>query len=266
MPLQVQPPNVSSSGVGVPPLGDRVSPAESATPATEPSTPPTATPSPLLTWPIGVQFALGFLVTASLFFLLGRWSQPGPPPPFEAAAVDQPGAALDLNRANKAELRLIPGIGDALAQRIVDHRARNGSFRTVDELRKVAGIGPKTLDRLRHCLFVTQEESFAARDEIEPITLASKTKPSPRTTTTSKKASDLTDPINVNLASQTDLQKLPGIGPKLSQRILDARAKAAFKSIDELRRVPGIGPKTLEKLRPHVTIGEVRVVASSAQE
>jgi competence protein ComEA len=231
-----------------------------------PLTPPIATPPPLLTWPIGVQIALGFLITASLFFLLGRWSQPGPPPPFEAAAVDQPGAALDLNRATKAELRLIPGIGDALAQRIVDHRTRNGSFRNIDELRKVAGIGPKTLGRLRHCLFVTPEEASAARDEIEPMAMASKPKPSPRTTTNSKKASELTDPVNVNLASQTDLQKLPGIGPKLSQRILDARAKAAFKSIDELRRVPGIGPKTLEKLRPHVTIGEVRVVASSAHE
>jgi competence protein ComEA len=229
-------------------------------------TPPVATPSPLLTWPIGVQIALGFLITANLFFLLGRWSQAGPPPPFEAAPINQSGAALDLNRANKAELRLIPGIGDALAQRIVDHRAHNGSFKTIDELRKVHGIGPKTLDRVRHCLFVTLEESFAARDEIEPMTVASKTKPSPRTATASKKASELTEPINVNLASQTDLQKLPGIGPKLSQRILDTRAKAAFKSIDDLRRVPGIGPKTLEKLRPHVTIGEVRVVASSAQE
>ncbi len=232
-----------------------------------PPTPPIATPSPLLTWPIGVQIALGFLITASLFFLLGRWSHVGPPPPFEAAAINQPGAALDLNRASKAELRLIPGIGDALAQRIIDYRARNSSFKTIDELRKVHGIGPKTLDRLRHCLFVTPKEAFVGTDdEIEPMTVASKTKPSPRTATASKKASELTEPINVNQASQTDLQKLPGIGPKLSQRILDTRAKAAFKSIDDLRRVPGIGPKTLEKLRPHVTIGEGQVVASSAQE
>ena len=240
--------------------------AQSASVSGAPPTPPIATPSPLLTWPIGVQIALGFLITGSLFFLLGRWSQVGPPPAFEAAAVDQPGAALDLNRATKAELRLIPGIGDALAERIVGHRARNGSFRNIDELRKVAGIGPKTLSRLRHCLFVIAEEAFAVRDEIEPMAMASKSKPSPRTATASKKASELTEPINVNLASRTDLQKLPGIGPKLSQRILDARAKAAFKSIDDLRRVPGIGPKTLEKLRPHVTIGEVRVVASSAHE
>jgi competence protein ComEA len=219
-----------------------------------------------MTWPIGVQIALGFLITANVFFLLGRWTQAGPPPAFEAAVINQPGAVLDINRANKAEFRLIPGIGDALAQRIIDYRARNGSFRNIDELRNVAGIGPKTLDRVRHYLFVTPEEAFATRDEIEPMSVPSSTKPSPRTATASKKASQLAEPINVNQASQTDLQKLPGIGPKLSQRILDTRAKAAFKSIDDLRRVPGIGPKTLEKLRPHVTIGEGQVVALSVQE
>jgi competence protein ComEA len=71
----------------------------------------------------------------------------------------------------------------------------------------------------------------------------------------SKKAAELTAPIDVNRATQTELQKLPGIGPKLSLRIMDERARASFKSVEDLRRVPGIGPKTVEKLRPHVTVG-----------
>lgn len=207
-------------------------------------------PSPLLTWPIGVQIALGLLITASLFFLLGRWTHAGSnAPPAAQAAQEQPRPGLDLNRAAKAELRLIPGIGDALAQRIVDHRERNGDFRSVDDLRKVSGIGPKTLERIRHQLFVSPEGSFVSEGESEmPME-------KPRTSTTSKKAAELTEPIDVNRATQAELQKLPGIGPKLSQRILDERAKKEFKSVDDLRRVPGIGPKTLEKLRPHVTIG-----------
>jgi competence protein ComEA len=211
--------------------------------------------SPLLTWPIGVQIAFGFLVTASLFFMLGRWTHAGSNPHAEITAVqERVRPALDLNLATKAELRLIPGIGEALAQRIVDHRTNVGPFRGVEDLRKVAGIGPKTLDRLRHCLFVTPEE-FVSDDDSEPMSLASKSKSSPRTSTVSKKVADLAQPINVNVASQTELQKLPGIGPKLSQRILDERGKSAFKSVDDLRRVPGIGAKTLEKLRPHVTTG-----------
>jgi competence protein ComEA len=227
---------------------------------------PTASPSALLTWPIGVQIALGLIVTASLFFMLGRWSQEAPRSQPETAAVARVGPALDLNRAAKAELRLIPGIGDALAQRVIDHRQHNGPFRSVNDLRQVAGIGPKTLDRLRHRLFVAPEESLVSDDESESMSTESKPRKSPRTATASKKAAELTQPINVNRASQADLQKLPGIGPKLSQRILDERAKAAFKSIDDLRRVPGIGPKTLEKLRPHVTIGEARIVTLSAEE
>ena len=52
-----------------------------------------------------------------------------------------------------------------------------------------------------------------------------------------------------------ELTKLPGIGPKLSKRIVDERDKARFKSVEDLRRVSGIGPKILERLRPHVTVG-----------
>jgi competence protein ComEA len=70
-----------------------------------------------------------------------------------------------------------------------------------------------------------------------------------------KKDEQLTDPINVNLATLTDLQRLPSVGPKRAQLIVDERQKRPFTSIDDLRRVPGIGPKTLEKLRPYITTG-----------
>jgi competence protein ComEA len=226
---------------------------------------PPGKPPPVLTWPSGVQFALGFLVIAGIFFLLGRWSldwNRAAPAPIHEVERDVP--ALDLNRATKAELRLIPGIGDSLAQRVVDQRERNGPFKSVDELRQVSGIGPKTLERLRPRLFVAADSFVSMEDEEMPA--PGKAKPMPRTAAASKKEGELTAPINVNRADQAELQKLPGIGPKLSQRILDERAKAPFKSIEDLRRVPGIGVKTLEKLRPHVTIGAPQVVASSAQE
>jgi competence protein ComEA len=233
---------------------------DQAAKAAEPTTPAKA----LLTWPAGVQFALGVIVIAGIFFLLGRWSLDwSRAVPAPLAGVEREVPALDLNRATRAELRLIPGIGDALAQRVVNQRERNGPFKSVDELRQVSGIGPKTLERLRPRLFVTPE-SFVSMEDEESVPAPSKVKSAPRTT--SKKVAELTTPINVNRAAQAELQKLPGIGPKLSQRILDERAKAPFKSIDELRRVPGIGPKTLEKLRPHVTIEVPQAVASSAQE
>jgi competence protein ComEA len=221
--------------------------------------PPAADSPALLTWPKSVQLALGLLLTAGMFFLLGRWSSPQPVP---IVAIEQAGSALDINRASKAELRLLPGIGDALAQRVVEHRQRNGPFRNVESLRQVAGFGPKTLDRLRPLLFVSHVEPFGANEESEMVKPAGKS----RTSTVSKKVADLTTPINVNHANQTELQKLPGIGPKLSQRILDERAKTRFKSIEDLRRVPGIGAKTLDKLRPYVTIEDVRTVVSATED
>jgi competence protein ComEA len=53
-----------------------------------------------------------------------------------------PGGLVDLNTAGVAELDALPGIGPVLAQRIVDHRSREGAFRSVDQLDDVPGIGP----------------------------------------------------------------------------------------------------------------------------
>lgn len=56
---------------------------------------------------------------------------------------------LDLNRADVQDLDRLPGIGPVLAARIVEHRARHGGFRSVDELRAVRGVGPRLIEKLR---------------------------------------------------------------------------------------------------------------------
>jgi comEA protein len=62
-------------------------------------------------------------------------------------------------------------------------------------------------------------------------------------------------PININAAGLAQLQSLSGIGPVLSQRIIDYREKhGAFKTVDELDDVYGIGPKRLEAIRDRVTV------------
>jgi len=202
-----------------------------------------------LAWPVAVQIAVVLAITAGLFFFVGRWSQSSTP----GEAAERAGPPLDLNRATQAELRLVPGLGDTLSQRVLEHRQRVGFFRSVDELRQIHGIGPKTLERVRPHLFVTDMPDLAARRESGMMPSQGAAPPA-RVAVQSKKAQLLTAAIDVNRADQAELQKLPGIGPKLSQRILDERARTPFKSIDDLRRVPGIGPKTLEKLRPYVTI------------
>ncbi len=54
--------------------------------------------------------------------------------------------------------------------------------------------------------------------------------------------------LDVNSASEAELDSLPGIGPVLAARIIAARP---FASADDLRRVKGIGAKKYENIRPH---------------
>lgn len=72
-----------------------------------------------------------------------------PPAVFrEGGAPRSAAAPLDLNSATVEQLDKLPGIGPALAQRIVDYRAQHGSFRQLEQLNEVKGIGDRTLEKL----------------------------------------------------------------------------------------------------------------------
>ena len=61
---------------------------------------------------------------------------------------------VDLNAATAPDLDALPGIGPVLAQRIVEHRERNGPFRSVEQLDDVPGIGPTTYAELAELVTV----------------------------------------------------------------------------------------------------------------
>src|SRR5260221_7271201 len=58
-------------------------------------------------------------------------------------------AAVNVNAAPKEELDGLPGIGPVKAQAIVDYRKANGPFKSIDELKKVNGIGDATLKKMK---------------------------------------------------------------------------------------------------------------------
>ena len=65
----------------------------------------------------------------------------------------QPAGPVDVNRATTADLRRLPGIGPVLAARIVEARESGGPFTSIDDLKRVSGIGKSKLERVRD--FVT---------------------------------------------------------------------------------------------------------------
>jgi competence protein ComEA len=77
-------------------------------------------------------------------------------PADNAATLDtaDTGQAIDINAASEAELDGLPGIGKALAQRIIDYRTTNGAFKAVEDLRSVKGIGPALFEKIASLITV----------------------------------------------------------------------------------------------------------------
>lgn len=65
---------------------------------------------------------------------------------------------IDINTATEHELETLPGIGPALAARIVEHRRRYGPFRRPEELIIVRGISERRFRQIRHLITVTQQQ------------------------------------------------------------------------------------------------------------
>ena len=61
--------------------------------------------------------------------------------------------------------------------------------------------------------------------------------------------------IDLNRATQAELESLPGIGPVTAGKIIEARAQSPFRSVDELRERGLVGQKTFDSLRALITVG-----------
>jgi competence protein ComEA len=90
--------------------------------------------------------------------LRGRLIEIDQAPPLEIAFQ------VDVNRATWPELALLPSIGEKLAKRIIADREANGPFRDFDDLRRVRGIGPLTLDEMRPYLVPLADIEATAGD------------------------------------------------------------------------------------------------------
>jgi competence protein ComEA len=98
------------------------------------------------------QAAVAGIVVIALTAMIGHWANLGGR---QGQMIDvdrvEPGTieyTVDLNEADWPEFTVLPGVGETLARRIVEYRGEHGPFRDFRDLRKVKGIGPRTLERV----------------------------------------------------------------------------------------------------------------------
>lgn len=148
------------------------------------------------------------------------------------AAIEAPSDPLlvalpvDVNTATEEGLAAIPGVSRSKAEAIVADRAARGPFYALEDLSRVSGIGSRAVDELR---------PFATVGE------PGERPPPPR--------------IDLNRASATELEGLPGIGPVTAARIVVWREdRGPFRDVEELQEVRGIGPATMDRIRDRVVV------------
>lgn len=107
-----------------------------------------------------VKRALGVLIVAAFFFgglsmiaaekvLAGQ-----PKATLQLQGQEQPAVMVNVNKATVEELIKVRGIGPVMAKRIIEHRDKNGAFKSIDDLAKVQGIGGNKLQRIKDQVMV----------------------------------------------------------------------------------------------------------------
>ena len=136
---------------------------------------------------------------------------------------------IDINEATAEQLMEIDGIGEVLAQRIVDYIAENGRLNSIDELLNVEGIGEQKLEKIREFVYVEGEQTSAEDTSPAPKTTTAPcvtTKPQTvtskeLTTTTAKTTTFSAEPAEIASAQEKKTRHTVNINTATAQEIED---------------------------------------------
>lgn len=144
--------------------------------------------------------------------------------------------SIEINSASLSDWEQLPYIGPVLGKRIIKYRNAIGGFKEIQDLKKVYGLDKEAYEAIEP--FLNVEKAHLAVNH--------KRKKTGRYSATNKTLIR----IELNGASADELKKLPGIGEKLSSRIVKfGKSKGGYKSVDELQKVYGLSPEVFENIK-----------------
>lgn len=167
---------------------------------------------------------------------------------------------VNINTATIQELQTLLRIRSKTARSIIHYRNLHGPFRSNEEIMNVPGISAKDFYRLKDLITIGKERALPIPEEEtkEPFTLYIKSY-SPGIGGTPISEVPIGAPpseipkVNINTASQFQLETALSIDPVIARKIIDYRP---YHKIEDIRKVPGIDRKTFNKIKDRITIKE----------
>ena len=159
------------------------------------------------------------------------------------------GAKVDLNSASEKDLESLPGVGAATAKKIIAGRP----YSSASDLSK-AGVSAATITKITPLVTAGGAAATApAATKSTASKAAASVKPAA--------SSEPTGPVDLNTASEKDLETLPGVGAATAKKIVSGRP---YSSASDLSKA-GVSAATIKKLTPLVTVGNAPVASASPQ-